>query len=155
MKSKISLLLLLPFVILSMSSFMQNKKGKDLLSIDRCNVSFTITTASGCQVVVTGTINCSDAGTINAMNSFQGTIYFGGLNGCPGGTVTVSYAVQTGVNGGWQVPTGYAIAFYFVGSPTACSATGVTFIGSPDAKVNLLNSISSAFLDQCKKISGC
>jgi hypothetical protein len=155
MKNKIIFIFFLAVLTIGNSAFTlktnSSSSEKLLFSKDAgCNINFSITTSAGCTVIVSGTIaNCN-----GNMSSFTGTIVFGGEPGCPSGTVNVAYAQPVG--GGWQVPTGYSIAFYTVGSDEdCCTASNLVFIGSPDSKVNLLNSISRTFLEEFCKDAGC
>jgi hypothetical protein len=143
--------ILLSILIIVMSSF-KNSKENDNRDAG-CNISFTLVGASGCTCTVSGTVDCGAMAFGNAMSTFTGSITFGGESGCPTGTVNVAYAVPAG--GGWGVPTGSTIAFYKTDGLSDCETGGIVFIGTPDSKVNLLNSLSRAFLEEFQKDLGC
>lgn len=156
MKAKTLFIIPTLIAILSMLSFRSSielHKPINTFLIDEdgnCGINFVIVNAN-CTVTVSGSVTC-DGAMYQQINSFQGTITFSG--NCPNGKVNVGYAVPDG-NGGWNLPTGAAIAFYKTGSENDCEATDVEFIGTSDANVSLLNSISQAFLSELQKDIGC
>lgn len=113
-------------------------------------INFTLTTADGCFIMVSGTIDQS----LNP-STFQGTITIGGSSAnCPtGGTYTFVGMISSGTNGGSVGSSAADIKFVFSGN-NICDASMVKIVGI-DNITGYLDQQQNAIMYEIKKDAGC